>query len=99
MILSLSRRVVSILVLGLGASFFSPQALGYALEGVSWPSGAVITMQMELGPLNQTLQDGSPSWNEAVAPAIDAWNAQMQRVQLAKVLDSTVPISSGDGVN
>jgi predicted Zn-dependent protease len=99
MIPSLSRRVVSILVLGLGASFFSPQALGYALEGVSWPGGTVITMQMELGPLNQTLQDGSPSWNEAVAPAIDAWNAQMQRVQLAKVLDSTLPISSGDGVN
>src|SRR5450432_1593568 len=99
MILSLSRRVVSLLVVGVCAPLFSPDASGYALEHVSWPSGTVITMQMELGPLNQTLQDGSQSWNEAVAPAIDAWNAQMQRVQLAKVLDSTVPISSGDGVN
>jgi hypothetical protein len=54
---------------------------------------------MELGPLSQTLQDGSQSWNEAAAPAIDAWNAQMQNVQLAKVMDSTLPISSGDGIN
>ena len=72
---------------------------GYALEHVSWPAGSIITIQMELGPLSQTLQDGSQSWNEAAAPAIDVWNAQMQNVQLAKVMDSTLPISSGDGIN
>lgn len=56
-------------------------------------------MQMELGPLNQTLQDGSQSWNDAAAPAIDLWNAQMQNVKLATVLDSTKPVSSGDNIN
>ena len=56
-------------------------------------------MQMELGTLNQTLQDGSPSWNAAAAPAIDAWNAQMGSIQLATVMDSTKPVSSGDGIN
>ena len=81
------------------ALFFGPEAHGYVLENKSWPSGTVITIQMELGALNQTLQDGSQSWNEAATPAMDDWNAQMNKVQLAAVTNSTVPVSSGDGVN
>ena len=96
---SLARRFLPFLVTGVYASLFSPHAYGYALEHVSRPAGSIITIQMELGPLSQTLQDGSQSWNEAAAPAIDVWNAQMQNVQLAKVMDSTLPISSGDGIN
>ncbi len=75
--LSFARRLLPFVLLGLCAAVFTPEASGYALEKPSWSSGTVVTMQMELGPLNQTLQDGSPSWNVAVAPAIDAWNAQM----------------------
>ena len=89
MIASLARRFLPFAVLGLCATLFSPAAYGYDLENGSWPSGSVITMQMELGPLSQTLQDGSQSWNEAAAPAIDAWNAQMESVQLAKVMNSS----------
>ena len=74
---SLARRLPSFVLAGFCAVFFSPDASGYALENRSWPSGSVITMQMELGPLKQPLQDGSPSWNAAAAPAIDAWNAEM----------------------
>jgi hypothetical protein len=54
---------------------------------------------MELGSPNQALQDGSTTWNAAAAPAVDAWNAQMGRVQLATVMDSSKPVSSGDGIN
>ncbi len=77
----------------------APGGFGYALEKVSWPAGSVITMQMEMGPLNQSLQDGSASWNAAIVPAIDTWNAQMANVQFATVLNSTKTISSGDGLN
>jgi hypothetical protein len=72
---------------------------GYVLEHKSWPKGTVLTMQVELGALNQSLADGSSSWNEAVAPAIDDWNAEMENLQIAKVMNSSLPISSGDGVN
>lgn len=72
---------------------------GYALENHTWPNGTIVTVEMELGALNQTLQDGSSSWNAAAAPAIDCWNNQMSRIQLAKVMDSTKPVSSGDGIN
>ena len=80
-------------------AFFCQRSPGYVLENHSWPNGTVVTMEMELGALNKTLQDGSSSWNVAAAPAIDDWNAQMGRIQLAKVMDSTKPVSSGDGIN
>ena len=83
----------------LGLLAVLPRANGYVLENKSWPKGTVITMQMELGALKQTLQDGSSSWNAAVAPAIDDWNAEMNNVQIEKVMDSSLPVSSGDGVN
>ena len=91
-------RFLALALSGVCGAFSPPNASGYALENHSWPSGTVVTMQMELGALNQTLQDGSPSWNAAAAPAIDAWNA-MGTIQLATVMDSTKPVSSGDGIN
>lgn len=96
---SLAWRLLSFVISGLCAVFYSPDASGYALENHSWPSGTVVTMEMELGALNQSLQDGSSSWNAAAAPATDAWNAQMGSIQFATVMDSTKPVSSGDGIN
>src|SRR5438552_4435383 len=96
---SLARRLLPFVLPGFCAAFCSDQASGYALEKPHWPGGAVVTMEMELGPLKQTLQDGSPSWNTAVAPALDDWNAEMGSVQIATVMDSTKPVSSGDGVS
>ena len=87
------------LFFGLSIALFAPLAHSYSLENHSWPGGSTITVQMELRPLLKTLQDGSTSWNAATAPALDAWNQQMQRVQFVTVMDSTLPISSGDGVN
>ena len=73
------------------SSAFPPRAFGYALEGVSWPSGATITLQMSLGSPPQTLQDGNTSWNTAAVPAATMWNAEMARVQFATVINSFVP--------
>ena len=76
-----------------------PQASGYALENKSWPKGAVVTVQLEMGSPASPLQDGSQNWNVAIAPAVDAWNAEMKDVQLASVMNSNKPISSGDALN
>jgi hypothetical protein len=70
----------------LGAVILSSETRGYMLENKSWPDGTVITMQMEWGAPSKTLQDGSQTWNEAASPAIDAWNAEMQDIQLAAVM-------------
>jgi hypothetical protein len=99
MTLRCSHRLLSAALLALCLPAFFPSAEGYALENKTWPSGSVIEMQLELGSPAQTLQDGSQTWNEAAAPAIDAWNAEMQNVQLAGVMDSSLPISTGDGIN
>jgi hypothetical protein len=99
MTLPRAHRLLPAIALGFFAPLLSRPAHGYALENKSWPSGTIVTVQMELGSLNQTLQDGSQSWNLAAEPAIDAWDAEMHSVQLAPVMDSTKPISSGDGIN
>ena len=96
---SLARRSLFLLAYGIFTALLSPVARSYVLENRSWPNGSTITMQMEFGPLLKTLQDGSRSWNDAAAPALDDWNQAMERVQFRTVMDSSLPISSGDQVN
>src|SRR2546430_1230779 len=96
---SLTLRSFSLALSGLLVALISPPSPGYVLENRSWPNGSTVTIQMELGPLLKTLQDGSRSWNDAAAPALDAWNQVMERVQFRTVIDSSLPISSGDQVN
>ena len=71
----------------------------YVLEGQSWPAGTVVVLQLSLGNAGRTLQDGNTSWNNAVAPVATLWSQQLQRVQVAQVLDSSAPCSSGDHLN
>ena len=99
MTLPFARRFLALPLACLGVVILSSETRGYVLENKSWPDGTIITMQMELGAPSQTLQDGSQTWNEAASPAIDAWNAEMQDVQLAAAMDSTKAVSSGDDVN
>jgi len=99
MISILARRCLPFLISGFCATLAAPAGYGYALENKSWPNGAVITIQMELGTPSQTLQDGSQTWNEAAVPALYDWNAEMGDVQMAAVMDSTKSVSSGDGIN
>ncbi|MBA3960410.1 MAG: matrixin family metalloprotease [Chthoniobacterales bacterium] len=86
---------------GLAFSFclaLSPKAPGYALENVAWPDNTVVTLKMNLGSPNNSLQDGSTSWIAAAGPASDMWNAVMARVQFSRVSSSTTA-KSGDGNN
>jgi Matrixin len=77
----------------------SVTARGYVLEGQSWPVGTVVVLQLSLGNPGSTLQDGNTSWNDAVAPVAGMWNARLQRVQVSNVMNSGVPVSSGDNQN
>jgi hypothetical protein len=71
----------------------------YSLEGASWPAGSAVVFQLGLGNPGRTLEDGNTSWDAAVAPALDAWNEQVQRIRTASIMNSTVPASSGDRLN
>ncbi|MDQ6861074.1 MAG: M10 family metallopeptidase domain-containing protein [Verrucomicrobiota bacterium] len=73
-------------------------ANAYVLNGKSWASGPIV-MQLGLGSAGRTLTDGNTNWNAAVAPALDAWNQQVARVQFTGVMNSGAPLSSGDRVN
>src|ERR1017187_8169642 len=89
--------LVGAIALSLGA--LPRQADAYALEGPKWPLGTVVNFQLELGNANRTLLDGNTSWNTAAAPALGAWNPEIQRAQFTYVNNSTAPVQSGDNVN
>lgn len=99
MISSLLRRSLLVLLFGAAAALFGSAVFGFALENKAWPLGSVVTMQMELGVPSQTLVDGSATWNEAAVPALYNWNAEMNDIQMVAVMDSKLPVASGDGIN
>lgn len=74
-------------------------ASAYTLEGPAWPTGSAVVFQLNLGNPGGGLQDGSASWNDAVAPALDMWNQNIQRIRTAGVLNSPLTATSGDGIN
>lgn len=73
-------------------------AHAYSTAGRSWAPGTV-TFHMSLGNAVAPLIDGNTSWNAAAAPALDQWNERMGSIQLARVMDSSAPVVSGDRVN
>lgn len=73
-------------------------AHAYVLNGKSWASGT-ITMQLGLGNAGRTLTDGNTNWNQAVEPALGAWNQVLGRVQFGEVMNSTAPLATGDRIN
>lgn len=99
MLAHLFRRSLFALLLFGASSPVPPFAYGYALEGVHWPSGKVVNLQMSLGSPARKLQDGSSSWNITAVPATDEWNNSMAHAQFSYVMNSSAPVSSGDGVN
>jgi len=72
---------------------------GYVLEGESWPNGSVVVLQLGLGNPTLPLQDGSASYNDAVAPVANMWGSRVQRVQFIQVMGSAATASSGDHLN
>ena len=68
-------------------------------ETDGWPTGTRITMQLELGPTNATLEDGSGTWNGSAANALSDWNPYLDAVRFGWVSNSAVTKRSGDGLN
>ena len=71
----------------------------YVLENKSWPPESTVTLQLGLGTPSHSLQDGSPTWDAAIASVLTMWNQQMQRVHLNGVVNPSAPVASGDSVN
>src|SRR5438067_7200635 len=94
-----SLQILSILIVLTVGILLSHHAEGYVLEGVSWPSGSVVTFQMGLGSAGRTLIDGNTSWDTAAAPALNAWDNVMARLQFNANPGASSATASGDGVN
>lgn len=92
------RIVVLALLLSLCCGGVAPRSEAYSLSGQSWPSGPV-TFRLDLGAANRILTDGNTSWDTAAAPALQTWNQQMQRVQLAPVFGTGGSAGKNDRVN
>jgi Matrixin len=84
----------AVLVVGI-----STPAHAYVLEGKSWPSGATVLMQLNLGSAGRTLQDGNTSWDDALLPVAGMWNETLQRVSVNTVVNSAAPMVAGDRIN
>ncbi len=86
-------------VVAASIALFCGTSHGYVLEGKSWPGASSVTFQLQLGAPSKSLQDGSTSWNAAVAPVFTMWNQVVHAVHLNSVMNSTTAVSPGDGVN
>lgn len=100
------RRVLSVCATlrllgfaGLVIASLSGNALAYSTNGKTWPVGSNVVLQFALGQAPNTLLDGNTSWDVAAAPAVTMWNQQMARAQMSVVLNSGVPVATGDRVN
>src|SRR5437764_2705854 len=93
-----SLQILSILIVLTIGILLSHRAEGYVLEGVSWPSGSVVTFKMGLGSAGRTLIDGNTSWDTAAAPAPTAWDNVVTRLEYMSNVAST-SAWSGDHVN
>ena len=91
-------QILSILIVLTIAMLLSHRAEGYALEGVNWSSGSVVTFQIGLGSAGRTLIDGNTSWDTAASPALSAWNNAVAGLSYKSNVAST-SASSGDHVN
>src|SRR5947208_16344089 len=65
-------------------------AHGYVLEGPRWSPGTSLVLQLSLGVPLTPLQDGSTTWNQAVAPAVEMWNQNMGAIHVSVVMDANV---------
>jgi len=94
----ISSKLVILLAIVISSGCVT-SAPAYVLEGKSWPSGSVVTFQMGLGSAGRTLIDGNTSWDVAAAPAMNAWDNVMARLQFNANLGAGSAAASGDGVN
>jgi Matrixin len=93
-----SLQILSVLIVLAVVILLSHRANGYALEGVRWPNGTIVTFQMGLGSAGRTLIDGNTSWDTAAAPGILAWDNALAHLEYKSNIGATTA-SSGDRVN
>jgi Matrixin/Putative Ig domain len=74
-------------------------ASGFSLEGLAWPAGTEVAMQLGLGPANIALEDGTLTLNSSATDAVNLWNGYLDFIHFSSVSSSTVPQESGDGTN
>ena len=86
-----STRLAALFVL-----FAAFNTSGYVLEGPRWAAGTNLVLQLSLGLPATPLQDGSTSWNEAVAPVADMWNAVLGSIHISNAMNSSVVPNSND---
>jgi hypothetical protein len=95
----LPRMKCGLCALVVALAGFSATTRGYVLEGPSWTAGTVLVVQLSLGSVGRTLQDGNTSWDDAVAPVAAMWNEKLLRVQVANFMGPGLPANKGDHVN
>ncbi|HSH39226.1 MAG TPA: putative Ig domain-containing protein [Chthoniobacterales bacterium] len=71
----------------------------YTLLGSSWPAGSQVPLELRLGAAPYPLRDGSMSFDASALVAMNMWNAQAVKVQLASAPVSEAVPRQVDGVN
>lgn len=82
-----------------GFSSLSTSLRGYVLEDKSWPLGATVTFEENLGNPSRTLSDGTTTWSAAVHPAFAEWTTRARDLTLVHHPNPTAVAGNGDGVN
>ncbi|MGH8093862.1 MAG: matrixin family metalloprotease [Chthoniobacterales bacterium] len=72
---------------------------GFWTLNYGWKDSTVITVQLELGPTNVHLDDGSGTWDNSAIDALSLWNAYLETIQFQAIPNSTSTEMIGDGKN
>jgi len=73
-------------------------AMAFKLDATKWTLNRTVVMHLSLGGA-QFLQDGSSSFNESAAAALNIWNQHLAHLRLAPLVDSPLPTQDFDANN
>ena len=86
------------LCVAVAGAAFAMQSAAYVLENSRWPKPSTVSFRSQLGTPAHSLQDGSRTWDSAVAPVFAMWNSVIGGVRMTSVTASAA-VASGDGIN
>ena len=95
-ILNITPLLHALALLAAGHSVF-----GFSFMGYRWETGSVLDMELQLGPSETVLDDGSADWNACAVQSLAEWNAQLgpTGVSFNAVYGTTRTPASDDGFN
>jgi len=70
----------------------------FTADNERWTSNRTVVMHLSLGG-PRFLQDGSTSFNQVAAAALNAWNQHLVHLQFSSLLDSQLPKAEDDASN